>query len=212
MQNDIGSVAQIWFPMTMTKTFRTLFLTLSIAAFAALSTQAQGRIATVDLNRVLENYYMTKESRLALQESNKELTKELEALVEKYKKADQDYRKLVEESNDQAVSAEERLKRKKAVEIKAKQRQEAGSAAEELKNLNTEKLKQQLARMQEKLVTDIKRAVETRAKSSGYSYVLDSSARSGNQTEFLLFNSGENDLTDSVLSQLNAAAPIDPKK
>jgi Skp family chaperone for outer membrane proteins len=196
----------------MTKTFRTLFLTLSIAAFAALSTQAQGRIATVDLTRVFDNYYMTKESKLALQESNKEQTKELETLVEKLKKMDQEYRKLVEESNDQAVSAEERQKRKKALEPKLKELKEADAAASELKNLNTEKIKQQMARMMEKLVGDIKRAVEVKAKSSGYSYVLDSSARSGNQTEFLLFNSGENDLTDSVLSQLNAAAPIDPKK
>jgi hypothetical protein len=41
---------------------------------------------------------------------------------------------------------------------------------------------------------------------------LDSSARGSNQTEFLLFNSGENDLTKSVVDMLNAAAPVDSKK
>ena len=196
----------------MTKTFRTLFLSLGIVAFAALSAQAQARIATVDLTRLFDNYYMTKESKLALQESNKEQAKELEAMVEKLKKMDQDYRKAIEESNDQAVSAEERQKRKKALEPKLKELKELDQAANELKNLNAEKLKQQMARMMEKLVGDIKRAIETKAKSSGYTYVLDSSARSNNQTEVLLFNSGENDLTESVLSQLNAAAPVDPKK
>ncbi len=42
--------------------------------------------------------------------------------------------------------------------------------------------------------------------------MFDSSARSLSQTEVMLFNSGENDLTEAILKQLNAAAPIDSGK
>ena len=196
----------------MTKSFRKLFLTAAFVVLTAVVAQAQGRVATVDLVKVFDRYYMTKEAKQAISETEKDLEKELKTMDEAHKKLIQQTQKLVEESNDQAVSSEERIKRKKALEPKLKDLKDSETALKDTLARSQADLKQKTGRMMEKVVTDIKKVIESKAKSGGFSYVIDSSARSLAQTEVLLFNSGENDLTQSVLDQLNAAAPIDSSK
>ena len=57
----------------------------------------------------------------------------------------------------------------------------------------------------------IRKVVVARAKAAGYSMVIDVSAESFNQshTPVILYSNGDNDMTDAVLKQLNAAAPLD---
>ena len=212
LEFDIGGAVKICFPMFMTKSFLKLFLTGAFMLLAVAVAQAQGRVATVDLVKVFDRYYMTKEAKQAISETEKDLEKELKLMDEAHKKLVQQAQKLVEESNDQAVSGEERAKRKKALEPKLKDLKDSETALKDTLARSQADLKQKTGRMMEKVVTDIKRVVESKAKSGGFSYVIDSSARSLAQTEVLLFNSGENDLTQSVLDQLNAAAPIDSSK
>jgi len=54
--------------------------------------------------------------------------------------------------------------------------------------------------------------VTTKAKAGGYTLVFDTAAETVNGTMTIVYTSGDNDLTDAVLSQLNAGAPIDVTK
>lgn len=196
----------------MTKSFRKLFLTATLVVLTAGMAQAQGRVATVDLAVVFKSYYMTDDAKKAIDETQTDLKNELKMMDEAHQKLIAATKKLVEESNDQGVSDEERKKRKAALEPKMKDLKDSETALKDTLARSEADLKQKTGRMMDKIVTDIKKAVESKAKSGGYSLVLDSSARGSNQTEFLLFNSGENDLTKSVVDMLNAAAPVDSKK
>lgn len=196
----------------MTKSFRKLFLTATLVVLTAGAAQAQGRVATVDLGAVFKKYYMTEEAKKAIDETQNDLKNELKTMDEAHQKLIAAAKKLVEESNDQGVSDEERKKRKAALEPKMKDLKDSETALKDTLARSEADLKQKTGRMMDKLVTDIKKAVESKAKSGGYSFVIDSSARGSNQTELLLFNSGENDLTQSVVDMLNAAAPVDSKK
>jgi len=196
----------------MTKSFRKLILTVTLAVLTAGAAQAQGRIATVDLGVIFKKYYMTDEAKQAIAETEKDLKKELETMDEAHKKLIATTKKLVEESNDQGVSDEERKKRKAALEPKLKDLKDSETALKDTFARSEADLKQKTGRMMDKIVGDIKKAIESKAKSGGYSMVIDSSARGSNQTEMLLFNSGENDLTTAVVDMLNAAAPVDSKK
>ena len=69
-------------------------------------------------------------------------------------------------------------------------------------------LEEQNKRMRGNIIDEIRTVVNARAKSGGYSIVFDSSSDSLNATPVILYNSGDNDLTEAVLTQLNAAAPI----
>ena len=67
-------------------------------------------------------------------------------------------------------------------------------------------------RMRDNILVEIKAAVTVKAKAAGYSLVIDAAAETANATTAVVYSSGENDLTDAVLKQLNAGAPIDLTK
>src|SRR5687767_9808448 len=95
----------------------------SIAAILALSLlmplgAAEAKIGLIDLKRVFDGYYKTKQADSQLKERVSDSEKVLKGMVEDFQKAQEDYKKLIESSNDQAVSAEEREKRKKNAEAK----------------------------------------------------------------------------------------------
>ena len=66
--------------------------------------------------------------------------------------------------------------------------------------------------MRDRILGEIKIAVNAKAKTEGYALVLDSAAETVNGTLTVVYNNGENDMTDAILSQLNAGAPIDVTK
>jgi Skp family chaperone for outer membrane proteins len=68
-------------------------------------------------------------------------------------------------------------------------------------------LDEQKRRMRDKILTEIKNVVNSKAKAAGYSMVVDTAAESINSTPVVIYTNNENDITDTVLAQLNAAAP-----
>jgi hypothetical protein len=62
-------------------------------------------------------------------------------------------------------------------------------------------------RMRDKIVGEIREVVNNLARTGGYSIVFDVAAVTAYQTPIILFTNGENDLTQSVLKEINANAP-----
>jgi len=173
---------------------------------------AQTRIGTVDLRKVFEGYWKTKQADAALKDRYADLSKEGQGLSDDLKKASDEYKKLLVDANDQAVSAEERDKRQKAAEAKLKEIRDTQDSLQQFDRQMQTTLQEQKQRMRDNILTEVRSTIDARAKAAGYSIVVDISAQSPNQTPIFLFNSGDNDLTDAVLSQLNAGAPVDLDK
>jgi Skp family chaperone for outer membrane proteins len=66
--------------------------------------------------------------------------------------------------------------------------------------------------MRANLLKDITNVVSAKAKVAGFSLVIDVASETVNRTPVVLFSNNENDITDSVLQQLNATAPADLPK
>ncbi len=132
-------------------------------------------------------------------------------MIEDYQKANEEYKKLIDSASDQAVSSDEREKRKTSAEKKLL---EIKSMEQEI-NLHDrnsgEILGTQMRRMREKILDEIRELVNAKAKAGGYTLIFDTAAKTPNQTPVLLFNNGQNDLTDEVLSELNSNAPAPNK-
>src|SRR5689334_5290644 len=103
-------------PFLRTRPWALLSLVVPLLFGGAPAAQAQAKIATVDLRKIFEGYYKTKQADAQLRDRGTEAEKQYSSMLEDYKKANEDYKKLVESANDQAVSAEERDKRKKSAE------------------------------------------------------------------------------------------------
>jgi outer membrane protein len=170
---------------------------------------AQGaRVATVDMNRVFTNYFKTKAAETQLKDQAAEADKSFRSMIDDYKKANEDYRKLVDQSNDQAVASEERERRRKSAESKLMEVQEIEKSVKQFEAQARTSIGELEKRSREKIVAEIREVVNRLGRSGGYSLVVDTSALSGYalQTPIILYSNGENDLTDAVIKEINARA------
>ena len=179
----------------------TATLTLPLAAPAA------DRIAVVDLKKVFDGYWKTKQADLNLKEKAGELDKKRKDMVADYQKANEEYKKLVESVSDSAISLEEREKRKKSAETKLREIQEIEQSIGQFDRSARTQLGEQQRNMRDKIVVEIREVVNKKARTANYGAVLDSAAESAVGTPIVLFNANLPDLTEEILTQLNATAP-----
>ena len=186
-----------------------ILLVLVVCCSPAL---AQTRIATVDLRKLFDGYWKTKQADAALKDRAADLDKEFKSLGDDYKKTGEEYQKLLASANDQAVSAEERDKRKQSAEAKLKEIKEKQETMGQFERQARSTLDEQRRRMRETILGEIRTQLNAKAKTAGYGLVVDSAAESVNYTPVFLYNNGENDMTDDVLKQLNLGAPLETTK
>lgn len=180
--------------------------------FLSGSALAQTKIATVDLKKLFDNYYKTKLAQASIQERAAQLDKDDKGMKDDLKKGGDEYQQLLQQANDQALSADERARRKQSADDKLKQLQTDKATIDQYERQAQTTLGEQRQRMRENILTEIKAAVNTKAKAGGYSLIFDTAAETVNGTMTIVYTSGDNDLTDDILSQLNAGAPIDVTK
>ena len=190
---------------------KSLFV-LALATSAALPVQAQTKIATIDLKKVFDSYYKTKQADVTLKERAADFDKSRKSMFDDYQKANEDYKKLLDSANDQAASSEERDKRKKNAEAKLLEIKEIEQNVTQFDRQSRTTLGEQQKHMRDNILREIRELITTKAKSSGFTLVVDTAAESINQTPVVLHTDGSNDMTDEIVKQLNANAPADISK
>jgi outer membrane protein len=198
--------------MTMTKSFRNLMLVVLTLGLMSSSAFAQGRIGTVDLRRLFDNYWKTKQADAALKDRAADLDKEYKGLRDEYAKSKEDLQKLIASANDLAVSDAERDKRKKTADGKLKDLKDTEETIVQFEKQARTTLDEQRRRMRDNILGEIRTLVNAKAKSGGFTLVIDIAAESANNTPVVLYTNGENDLTPAILDQLNLGAPAEPAK
>jgi len=192
--------------------FRRMILGLVLASLLGGSAMAQSKIATIDLRKVFDGYWKKRQAEAALKDRQTDMEKEDRNMVDDYKKAKDDYQTLLTSANDQAVSSEERDKRKNAAEEKLRRMKEMEDTISQYERQARTTIGEQSQRMRSNILTEIRNVVNAKAKAAGYSMVIDTAAESINSTPVFLYSNNENDITDSVLQQLNSTAPADALK
>jgi len=195
--------------MNPVKRIKILALFSGLLAAATFSSHAQTRFATVDMKKVFDSYYKTKQAEGQIKERAAESDKVYKGMVDDYKTLNEDYKKLIDASNDQALSSEEREKRKKSAENKLIEIQTTEKSVKQYEQQARTTIGEMEKRMREKIVNEIRDVVNARAKSGGFALVFDLAAQTVYQTPVILYTNGENDLTDSIVKEMNATAPAD---
>jgi Skp family chaperone for outer membrane proteins len=193
----------------MRNCLRTLFPAILLLALASLPAFGQNKVATVDLKKLFDNYYKTKLATQAIQDRASDMDKDYTTMAQDLKKKSDQYEQLLESASDPAVSDQERQKRKASANDLLKQLQDNKAAIDQYERQAQMTLADQKQRMRDKILDEIKKVVADKAKSGGYTLVLDTAAETVNGTPSIVFTTGEGDLTDDVLKQLNVAAPPD---
>jgi Skp family chaperone for outer membrane proteins len=210
-QFSVGIINEFCFYIPM-KFLRTTVLIISLLAFLSVPALAQTKIGTVDLRKLFDGYWKKKQAEAALNDRKAQLDTDDKSMHDDLKKGGEEYQKLLEQANDQALSADQRDKRKQAAADKLKQLQDSKAAIDQFERQAQITLSEQSQRMRENLLVEIKAAVTAKARAAGYSLVIDATADTASAPTAVVYSSGENDLTDDVLKRLNEGAPIDLTK
>jgi Skp family chaperone for outer membrane proteins len=179
-------------------------------ARASTNTMAEQKIGQVDLQKVFEKYYKTVRLQAALKQEAADLQKERNDMIDNGKKLEGEWQKLLDKSEDQAVSAEERAKSKKAAEDKFREVKAAEQAIQEYDRTSAARLEEKRRQRHDDIVHEIRGVLEAQAKAAHYTLVLDVSGDSANTVPVVIYSTGLNDLTEGVIKELNAGAPAAP--
>lgn len=183
-----------------------LFLCITAVSLTSAFGQSQ-RIGTVDLRQVFDNYWKTKQADATLKDKAGELDTDRKKMVDDYNKMKGDYKTALEKANEQAVSAEEREKRKKAAEAKLTEMNDLEASINQFDRQARTALDEQQRRMRDNILAEIRAVIELKAKSGGYTMVIDTAGQTSNYTPFVLYSNNDSDITKPVLTQLNETAP-----
>jgi outer membrane protein len=164
------------------------------------------------MRKLWNDYYRAKQARAALDENKADVEKEHVSMVNDWKKLKEDYQTTLATASDQAVSPEERDKRKKLAEDKLKRVKESEDALGAYERSAQSRYDEQVRRVFDKVIVDIRSVLEAKAKSAGCALVLDVASLGPNGIPIVLYNNNENDLTQVILDELNAAAPPEALK
>lgn len=83
---------------------------------ASASAHAQVKMGIVDLRKVFDGYYKTREADTKIKGEASELEKTAKGMLEDYRKSNEDIKGLVEAAGDSAISTDEKQKRRKAAD------------------------------------------------------------------------------------------------
>ena len=186
------------------KILRYTIIAALILGVTTVSATAQSKVASVDMKKLFSGYWKTKQAQTALEDRKTKLRKEIKDMADGLDKAQVAYKSLLDQANDQSISADERDKRKLAASEASKDLNSRNMAIDQFKRQAESQLADQSQRMSGNIVSEIQKAVTDKAKAGNYSLVVNSSSN-----ESILYVSADNDLTSAVLGQLNAGAPID---
>lgn len=159
------------------------------------------KIGTIDMKRVFESYYKTKDMEAALKEERAETEKEVEARREEFDKLPEDAKKPLRQQSIQTPS-------KSSSKIPA-----AVSFDQEIREFresHEKALKEQRERMLAGIIADIQKELEAKAKKENYAFIVDKADAKQTDSPTPLHSRDSFDLTDEVIAELNKNKPATP--
>lgn len=189
------------------------------AAFltATASAQTSTKFGTVDMKRVFDSYYKTKDAESKINEARNAAKKELEDRMDMAKKLLEEVKKLDEEIANPALSKDAKEQKTKVRSDKAGELQNMDREIREFQTSREKQLQEQSVRMRAGIVDDINKIVADKVKAENFDFVFDKSGPSLNGVPIVLFARDSFDFTDTVITSLNknrsavdspAAAPV----
>jgi outer membrane protein len=176
---------------------------LAAALTTATASAQQAKFGTVDMKRVFDSYYKTKDAESKINEARNAAKKELEDRMDIAKKALEEVKKLDEELQNPALSKESKEQKQKVRSDKATELQYMDREIREFQASREKQLQEQSVRMRAGIVEDINKVVADRVKAENFDFVFDKSGPSLNGVPIVLYSRDNYEFTDVVITALN---------
>lgn len=178
---------------------RILLILLAAGSLQAASFKA----ASVDMERVLREYYKTKIAEANLKRQADIYQDYAKKVAESLDKLQREFITLRDASQNVVLSDAARESKRLAAQDKYR---ECLAKKQELETYNREKraqLRDDRDRERAKILDDIRKAIEAHASLAGFSIVFDKSALSSAGLPVVPYASGAIDITDKIIKELN---------
>ncbi|MEM9079322.1 MAG: OmpH family outer membrane protein [Verrucomicrobiota bacterium] len=184
---------------------------VAVAVLVAGFAQAQEglRFATVDMKRLLKDYYRTEEAQQDLNEKQALLTKANNEKQKQIQELEAEIESLRKQFQDPSLSE---AKKKEIYEELQNKQQEGIAMSRTLKEFLDRKrrqLQEEMQRQMRGILEEIRKLLEEKAKAEDFDYVFDRSGNSTTQVPVLLYAKVASDITEDLLKELNKNAPTD---
>ena len=204
------------------KSYFAIPLLVASLAFGAVSASAQTvKIGTVDMKKVFENYYKTKDAEARINEARNAAKKEMDDRMDVYNKGVNEVKKMNEEIESPALGKEAKEAKSKVRDEKVGELNTMQREINEFRGTREKQLQEQSVRMRGGIVDEINKIVEAKVKSENFDVVFDKSGPSLNGVPVVLYSRDAFEFTEEVIKQLNknkgkdepaAPAKADPAK
>lgn len=186
------------------KSYFALPLVIASLALGAVSASAQTvKIGTVDMKKVFENYYKTKDAEARINEARNTAKKEMDDRMDVYNKGVNEVKKMNEEIESPALGKEAKETKSKARDEKVSELNTMQREINEFRQTREKQLQEQSVRMRGGIVDEINKIVEAKVKSENFDIVLDKSGPSLNGVPIVLYSRDAFEFTDEVIKTLN---------
>lgn len=188
---------------------RTLPATLAICcwAFTAQQTTADIKSATVDVNKLLTEYHVSKKKISALQAERNKYTKEREERQKSLNEVADKIKTLITKLRNKAMPQAEHDNLTEEYEVLVSQYKALNKDLEESDLDQTKETKEKLAQSTRQLLDEIQQVIHQYAKDNGYHWIIDTSGASNTQISPLIYARDSTDVTEPILAILNKKTP-----
>ena len=161
------------------------------------------KIAVIDADQVFKKYYKTKIVEASLMQQMQVYKAWLKKLAKSYQQLRDEYKVLLDDTQNIALSRDERERKRVAAMQKMRQIQEKKAEIAQYTKEKTAQMKQLEAKKRHDILEDIKKVIASRAALEGYSIVIDRSGVTMNGISSVLYYKDNMDITAKIIQDLN---------
>jgi len=186
-----------------------VLIALVTFGFLSDSAEAATSIATVSLDKVYNGYWKTDQENDKLKKKQKMAQDKIKGLNQSLTKDGEVLSRMIKALNDPNLSAAEKTKRQQQAGLKQQELRQQSEAIQAFSNATSKDLELEMRKARDGIMEEIQQVVAAKARAEGFDLVLDKAGKSAAIAPIVVYSAGGNDLTESVLKQLNLS---DPKK
>lgn len=173
---------------------------------------AEQKIAFINMERVFDEYYKTKTANIQFKARGEEIDGKRKEFVAKTKALKADFDRLNAEYRDKSLNDATREKKREEAEDKLSEFKEAEGKLMEFDKVYKKEIADQMRQMQTQIVGEIRGVIQTYAAENKIDIVFDSSGKTLNNVEGVMYFDKRTDITDPILAIMNKNAPETEKK
>ena len=179
---------------------------LVICCAVAFCVEAAPRFGVVNYEKIFREYYKSKIAEDTIRRQSEIYRQYLLKLNEQHQQLQKEASALLLNSQNIALSNEERQRSINAVEAKRKEIQQKKAEIELYARERTQDLRRIEAQKRKEITTEINAAVKRRAAAEKIDFVFDCSGRTLSQQPALLVYPEYSDITERIITELNRTA------